>query len=108
MHASWRAGRQVGGYAVGLKLERLPVGKEESKEQDTGKVRAFESQQQRNLRRATTQEADCASHQKREELSRRAGVAAIASTASNAVLIVVQVWVEVRAKASVRREGAGS
>ncbi len=52
MHVKWRADRQVGRYAVGLKLERLPVRNRETPSKGRGieKVKAFESQQKRALR----------------------------------------------------------
>jgi len=43
MHASWRAGGQVDGYVVRLKLEKLLIRKRKSKKQNIGKIRAFES-----------------------------------------------------------------
>ncbi len=59
----WRADRQVGRYAVGLKLERLPVRNREtpSKGRDTEKVEAFISQQNRDVRWATVRKAECRS-----------------------------------------------
>lgn len=116
MHVNWRAGRQVGSYAVELKLERLPVKNREtpSQGQGIGKVKAFESQQKRDLRRATIRKAECASPKARgnfeqqSEQKRQQGIAAVASRASVAAFSVVQVWVEVRAEAPGRLGGAGS
>lgn len=80
-------------------------GETPSKGRGTGKVRAFESEQKRDLRRATIRKAERAPPEARgifeqeSEQKREQGVAAIASRASVAAFGVVQVWVEVRAKA---------
>jgi len=74
MHVKWRASRQIGSCAVELKLERLPVrnGETPSQGQGTGKVKAFESQQNKTCGGLQFGRPS-ARHQKRKEiLSRRA------------------------------------
>ena len=98
--------REVAGGQAGrplccwiLKLERLPVRSRETSSQGrgTGKAKACESQQKRDLRWATIRKAECASPKARgdfeqeSEQKRQQGMAAIASEASFAAFDVVQV-----------------
>jgi len=89
-------------------------GETPSQGRSTRKVKAFESQQKRDLRRATIWKAKCASPKARgnfeqeSEQKRQQGITAVADKASVAAFGVVQVWVEVRAKAPGRAGGTGS
>jgi len=102
--AGWQADKQLCCWMEAGKVTR-EKGETPSQGRCTRKVKAFESQQKRDLRRAKIRKAEGASPKARgsfeqeSEQKRQQGIAAVASRASVAAFGVVQVWVEVRAEA---------